>query len=108
MQSKLSLTTPAHIFAASPTIRKDVVDKLKVRRVETNEYTFRIGGGRLQIITPRGEPVGEVPLTSKISSTLLWGHTRRRQKMTFSRTLSPPNCNTVIRPLPFSHPKCEV
>jgi hypothetical protein len=38
MQGKLSLTTPAHVFAASPTIRKGVVDKLKVRRVETNGY----------------------------------------------------------------------
>jgi len=27
MQGKLSLTTPAHIFAASPIIRKDVVEK---------------------------------------------------------------------------------
>jgi len=38
MQGKLALTTLAHIFAASPAIHKDVVDKLKVRRVETNEY----------------------------------------------------------------------
>jgi len=38
MQGKLALTTLAHVFAASPAIRKDVVDKLKVRRVETNEY----------------------------------------------------------------------
>jgi len=30
IQGKLSLTTPAHVFAASPAIRKDVVDKLKV------------------------------------------------------------------------------
>jgi len=30
MQGKLSLTTPTHVFAASPAIRKDVVDKLKV------------------------------------------------------------------------------
>ena len=38
MQGKLALTTPAHIFAASPIICKDVVERLKVRRVETNEY----------------------------------------------------------------------
>jgi len=38
MQGKLSLTTLAHVFAASPTIRKDVVNKLKVQRIETNEY----------------------------------------------------------------------
>jgi len=38
MQGKLSLTTPAHVFAASPAIRKDIVDKLKVQHVEANEY----------------------------------------------------------------------
>jgi hypothetical protein len=38
MQGRLSLTTPAHVFAASPVIRKNVVEKLKVRQVETNEY----------------------------------------------------------------------
>ena len=38
MQGKLALTTPAYVFAASPAIHKDVVDKLKVRRIETNEY----------------------------------------------------------------------
>jgi len=38
MQGKLSLTTPAHIFAASPAICKDIVNKLKVQKVETNEY----------------------------------------------------------------------
>ena len=38
MQGKLSLTTPAHIFAVSPAIRRNVIEKLKVRRVKTNEY----------------------------------------------------------------------
>jgi len=38
MQGKLALTTLAHVFAASPAICKDVIDKLKVRCVETNEY----------------------------------------------------------------------
>jgi len=38
MQGKLSLTTPAHIFAASHVVRKNVAEKLKVRRVETNKY----------------------------------------------------------------------
>ena len=38
MQGRLSLMTPAHIFAASPVIHKNIVKKLKVRRVETNEY----------------------------------------------------------------------
>jgi hypothetical protein len=38
MKGQLSLTTPAHVLAASPSIRKDLVDKLKVRHVETNEF----------------------------------------------------------------------
>jgi len=38
MQGKLSLTTPAHIFAASHVVWKNVAEKLKVRCVETNKY----------------------------------------------------------------------
>ena len=38
IQGKLSLTMPAYVFAASPTICKDIVDKLKVQHVEANEY----------------------------------------------------------------------
>ena len=38
MQGRLSLTTPAHIFATSPAIRKNIVEKLKVQHMETNEY----------------------------------------------------------------------
>ena len=38
MKGKLALTTPAHIFAASPAICKDVVERLKVQCIETNEY----------------------------------------------------------------------
>ena len=38
MQGKLSLTTPAHVLAASHAVRKNIAKKLKVRRVETNEY----------------------------------------------------------------------
>ena len=38
MEGKLTQTTPAHILAASPTIRKDLVEKLRVRRVETSSY----------------------------------------------------------------------
>jgi len=38
MQGKLSLTTPAYVFTASPTIRKDVINKLKVQCVEANKY----------------------------------------------------------------------
>jgi hypothetical protein len=36
MTGKLSHTTPAHILAASPTIHKDLVEKLKVCRIETD------------------------------------------------------------------------
>ena len=38
MQGKLSLTMPAHIFAFRPAIRRNVTEKLKVRRVKTNKY----------------------------------------------------------------------
>ena len=38
MQGKLSLTMPTHVLAASPNIRKNVTEKLKVHHVETNEY----------------------------------------------------------------------
>jgi hypothetical protein len=34
MQGKLFLTTPAHIFAASPAVRKIISEKLKVRKVD--------------------------------------------------------------------------
>ena len=36
MNGKLALTTLAHILAASPTIRKELCEKLRPRRVETN------------------------------------------------------------------------
>jgi len=38
MKGKLSLTTPTHVFAASHTVYKNIAEKLKVRRVETNKY----------------------------------------------------------------------
>jgi len=38
MKGKLSLTTPAHVFAASHAVRKNIAKKLKVHHVETNEY----------------------------------------------------------------------
>jgi hypothetical protein len=38
MQGRLSLTTPTHVFAASPSICKDTVDKLKVQQVEAHKY----------------------------------------------------------------------
>lgn len=38
MEGRLALTTPAHVLAASPTIRKDLVERLRLRRVETSSY----------------------------------------------------------------------
>jgi len=38
MEGKLAQTTPAHVLAASPTIRKDLVDKLRVKQVETSSF----------------------------------------------------------------------
>src|SRR6267142_1151811 len=37
MQGKLSLTTPAHVFAARPIICKDIVEKLRLQRVENSK-----------------------------------------------------------------------
>jgi len=37
MQGKLSLTTLAHIFAASPIIHKDIVEKLRLQQVENDK-----------------------------------------------------------------------
>ena len=37
MQGKLMLTTPAHVFAASPTIRKDLVKKLRLQWIIEKE-----------------------------------------------------------------------
>jgi hypothetical protein len=36
LEGKLSLTTPAHVFAASPSIRKDICNKLKVKCIKAN------------------------------------------------------------------------
>ena len=38
MKGKLSLTMPAYVLAASPTICKNLAEKLKVQHMETNEY----------------------------------------------------------------------
>ena len=38
MEGKLAQTTPAHVLAASPVIRKDLVEKLRVRRVEAGSF----------------------------------------------------------------------
>jgi len=37
MQGKLSLTMPAHIFATSHAVCKNITEKLKVQKVETNK-----------------------------------------------------------------------
>ena len=46
LQGKLSLTTPAHVLAASSAIHKDMFDRLKVQRMETNEYEAVFAGDR--------------------------------------------------------------
>ena len=38
MEGKLTQTTPAHILAASPSIWKDLVKKLRVCRIEASSY----------------------------------------------------------------------
>jgi len=43
MQGKLALITPAHIFAASPIICKNITEKLKLRRMETHKYEVAPG-----------------------------------------------------------------
>jgi len=43
MQGKLALMMPAHIFAASPIIRKNITEKLKLQCVETHEYEVAPG-----------------------------------------------------------------
>ena len=52
LQGKLSLTTPAHVLAASSTIRKDMFNRLKVQRVETNEYEAVFAGDQQPSVTP--------------------------------------------------------
>jgi hypothetical protein len=38
LDGKLALITPAHILAASPGIRKELIDRLKTRRVDAGSY----------------------------------------------------------------------
>jgi len=52
LQGKLSLTTPAHVLAASSTIRKDMFNRLKVQRVETNEYEAVFAGDWQPSVAP--------------------------------------------------------
>ena len=37
MDGKLSLTIPAHIFAASPSFQKDLVDRLRTHRIDGDD-----------------------------------------------------------------------
>jgi hypothetical protein len=57
MNGKLALTTPAHILAASPTIRKELSEKLRPRRVETNSIeevsTLAIPFSVMEVATQR-------------------------------------------------------
>jgi len=68
MQGKLSLTTPAHIFAASPIIRKDIVEKLRLRRVENSEQEVIQNSNdnkaqtQLHALTPEHPPAFCLPL----------------------------------------------
>jgi hypothetical protein len=54
MEGKLAQTTPAHVLAASPVIRKDLNDKLRVRRVETS--SFEEAGSATPIDTTNAYP----------------------------------------------------
>jgi len=38
MEGKLTQTTPAHILTTSPSIWKDLVEKLRVHRIEASSY----------------------------------------------------------------------
>jgi len=57
MEGKLAHTTPAHIFAASPTIRGDLVERLRVRRVETSSYEEAIGTTVSNVINQDTPPI---------------------------------------------------
>ena len=49
MDGKLSLTTPAHVFAASPSFRKDLVDRLRTYRIDTNSSRGAPDGSSVQV-----------------------------------------------------------
>jgi len=42
MEGKLTQTTPAHVLAASPSIWKDLVEKLQVRHIEASSYEEKV------------------------------------------------------------------
>jgi len=50
MQGKLLLTTPTHIFVASPVIQKDIVEKLRLQWMENTEQEVTQGtnGNKVQ------------------------------------------------------------
>ena len=65
MEGKLSQTTPAHVVAASPAIRKDLVEKLRVRRVEASSFEETGALGAVDISaysTSVHEPAYSLPL----------------------------------------------
>jgi len=63
MKGKLSLTTPAHILAASPMIWKELVEKLKIQCIETNTYE-------------EADDIGSkhTPILSPVATQLMIGH----------------------------------
>ena len=65
MEGKLGQTTPAHVLAASPAIRKDLVDKLRVRRIEASSVEATEVVGAVDICahpTNTREPAYSLPL----------------------------------------------
>src|SRR6266850_8264364 len=68
MQGKLSLTTPAHVFTASPIIHKNVVEKLRLQWVENGEWEVTQGTNnnkvqtQLHVLAPECPPVFCLPL----------------------------------------------
>jgi hypothetical protein len=49
MDGKLSLTTPVHTFTASPSIRKDLVDRLRMHPIDTNSSEGAPDGSSVQV-----------------------------------------------------------
>ena len=65
MEGRLGQTTPAHILAASPTIWKDLVEKLHVHRVEASSFEGTGALGAVDISTystSMQEPAYSLPL----------------------------------------------
>jgi hypothetical protein len=60
LDGKLTQTTPAHVLAASPAIRKEMVEKLRVRKVEANNYEETPGHDSVQSPATDNPPTLEV------------------------------------------------